>query len=791
MGNENCCKKKDENDNNEIVKDNNKDKKNDKNNNQNEQKEEENINNEFNYQNNQLEEENSFIKMNLINKNNNDSKFYLDIIWIDENVFNGENLNYFDSMKKEYPNIKIQRFKNLEKGFKYILSLEFISVFIIVSGRLYSKYYKKLKENLNKIKCIPINLIFTSEKFKKILENNELDTQQIISYDIQKSINNSFYNSGGVYDNYDEVAKYLNKFNSNFSKKNISKNLHDYSYEGLFTFNYLKTDIELLTPILFKDILTKKKITNEEIIKFNNYLLSLGNEEINYLIEPLSILKYPPIEIVSKYWARIYTIESEFYKEINNKLMNSEIKLYEIYIKTLYFGLESKSLSSDISDKLYRGSIINENEKNQIINNKNNKIIVFSKAFLSFSKELNVALDFLNKNEVKKGVYNVLYELNTLEENEIENYNISNISLKDYSSFENEKEILFLPGSSFEIKDIQIIDEMNICKISLSYIGKFNKDFYEIYNNPQKIKQLTQNNEIINPIMELFFSEKNLLANDNNEIEYLNNGKYILSKIIVNPNFSFCKTKNEYLKRCYNNTIPTFLLKNRYNNNFYMANLFYKINTEKEIFYSNIEFIKKIENPYSLKCVDYFEDNEYYYVIYEYFDETLDSYIKNHKKKNNCYFPINFIHKILSQLNVCLKKMVNINKFHKDIQPGNIYLIYTDEEKNNFDVRLGGFNLSINEEDINYTTCSNFEEDPIFKAPEVLFKGNHSKCDLWSIGQLIYYLYFLKPLNFLFKYKKPNDNDLADLISKLVVEDINSRMSWKEYFSHPFFKKYQ
>ena len=139
--------------------------------------------------------------------------------------------------------------------------------------------------------------------------------------------------------------------------------------------------------------------------------------------------------------------------------MNSEIKLYEIYIKTLYFGLESKSLSSDISDKLYRGSIINENEKNQIINNKNNKIIVFSKAFLSFSKELNVALDFLNKNEVKKGVYNVLYELNTLEENEVENYNISNISLKDYSSFENEKEILFLPGSSFEIKDIQIIDE--------------------------------------------------------------------------------------------------------------------------------------------------------------------------------------------------------------------------------------------------------------------------------------------------------------------------------------------
>ena len=245
---------------------------NDNNNNQNEQIENENsisneeISDEFINQNNQnqIENENSFININLINQNNNDSQICLDIIWIDEYVFNGENLSYFDNMKKEYPNIKIKRFKNLEQGFRYILSLEFISVFIIVSGRLYSKYYKILKENLNKIKCIPINLIFTSEKFKKILENNELDTQQIISYDIQKSINNSFYNSGGVFDNYDDVAKYLNKFNSNFSKKNISKNLHNYSYEGLFTFNYLKTDIELLTPILYKDILTKKKITNEE-----------------------------------------------------------------------------------------------------------------------------------------------------------------------------------------------------------------------------------------------------------------------------------------------------------------------------------------------------------------------------------------------------------------------------------------------------------------------------------------------------------------------------------------------
>ena len=457
------------------------------------------------------EEENeinkSFINISLI-KHDETNKIFLDIIWIDEKVFNSENQYYFEKMKLSYPNIKINLYDDLEEGFNNILDLEFVSIFVIVSGRLYSRYYNKLKDNLNKIKCLPINLIFTSSKFKNILENKEKDIENIISYDIQKSINNSFYNSGGVFDKYEDVAEYLNKYNSNFTKKKFSGNLYNLSYEGLFTFNYLKSDTELLAPILYKDIITKRKITYDEIIQFNKYLLSIGNPEINYLIEPLSILRYTPIDIVCKYWARIYTIECAFYKQLNNKLMNSEFKLYDIYIKTLYYGLESNSLAPNFNDKLYRGSIINKNEISKIINYKNQKVIVFCKAFLSFSKNIDIAVNFL-KRSTKGDEYDyVFYELNTLEQNEIQNYNISNIELKDYSVFKSENEILFLPGSSFEIKEVQNkvnINGLNACKIILSYIGKFNEDFYEIYNNPNKILELTKNNEIITPIREYFF----------------------------------------------------------------------------------------------------------------------------------------------------------------------------------------------------------------------------------------------------------------------------------------------
>ena len=77
--------------------------------------------------------EKSFINIDLINHNDK-SKFYLDIIWIDEKVFNSENQMYFEKMKLNYPNIKINLFDNLEEGFNNILSLEFISIFVIISG---------------------------------------------------------------------------------------------------------------------------------------------------------------------------------------------------------------------------------------------------------------------------------------------------------------------------------------------------------------------------------------------------------------------------------------------------------------------------------------------------------------------------------------------------------------------------------------------------------------------------------------------------------------------------------
>ena len=89
-------------------------------------------------------------------------------------------------------------------------------------------------------------------------------------------------------------------------------------------------------------------------------------------------------------------------------------------------------------------------------------------------------------------------------------------------------------------------------------------------------------------------------------------------------------------------------------------------------------------------------------------------------------------------------------------------------------------------------------------APEILSgKEYNNKCDLWSLGVNIYQLYTKKPpysgqfdniiLNKIDKLGQSvldviEDAKLKDLLSKLLVRDPRYRISWEEYFEHPFFK---
>ena len=152
------------------------------------------------------------------------------------------------------------------------------------------------------------------------------------------------------------------------------------------------------------------------------------------------------------------------------------------YIKVLYEGINLKALPLAFNNVLYRGSSLSNNEIIKIKKYLNDKIkglpgaILFSKTFLSFSKEANKAEKFLSREKNTNNLSKVLFVVE--KENNLD-YDLStHADIENFSYHPNEKEVLFFPFSSFEIKDIKEIINKNekIYGIKLLYLGKYLKE---------------------------------------------------------------------------------------------------------------------------------------------------------------------------------------------------------------------------------------------------------------------------------------------------------------------------
>ena len=711
--------------------------------------------------------------MEIIKDKNNDIK----VIWFDEQINNEENKDYFKQLKSKFN--KSERYELLDEGFNNLYKNnndnDFKIIFVIVSGRLFGKYIKKIKDNINKIINIPYTFIFTSSNYKKLLLKLIPDRDHILSYDTMMTLNNGFYNPGGIYDDFDKLFNEIKIINEKIlSNINIKQRIKDkINYEGILTFEYLESEEDLLAPALYKDIITNEKITKEDCKNFHKFILSYNEDDLNTLTKNLELFTYIPFEILSKYWVRFYTIESDFYKVLNNHLMKSKLSFnYKTFIKMLYRGIEINSLKSYPGKYLYRGSAINKKEIEKIKKYKNigklSNVVVFSKAFLSFSEDRDKAKSFCGKSDDTK--IGCLY---ILENNNI-NLHESNADIQNFSVFPEEKEILFLPGSSFIIKNINEIKDNKI-EIKLNYNGKFKEKYSLIYEDKEKINNLIFKNQLT----------KNISGK---ELIFLKNGKYLIEEILGSGTFG------QIFKGKDLETDEIISIKQILKNS---EDFDYAIN--EAYFYKNMS--EKIK--YSCKFKDFFETENYFYIILAYYDDDLYNFF-NKRKNEKKNFPPNLIKKVFKQLNEAFKELLNHHIVHKDIKPENILIKFNNEDETNFDSALSDYGVSEEYDDENQ--METMVGSIYYMAPEIM-KGEkyNNKCDLYSIGITIYYLYFgefpfKKGANIFdimnkkqsnIKVKIEEDRELEDLITKLLKENPNERISWEEYFDHSFFKQYE
>ena len=393
------------------------------------------------------------------------------IIWIDPNVNNQENISYIKELTS-IESIKPKTFTNISEAINYMKTIKFEEIKIIINSGYYSPFVKSFKENIILMYFAPKIIVFTSDK-SRFFENNKGYNKYI----------ETFYKYGGIVTSFPEVKKFLKKETRDIFDDEILEKEFYRDNEVQLTFEYIDRKDKLMLPMFFKAVISDLKKDNLENYTKSLYNTYSGeNNEIKKLLGSITSMKEIPIEILSKFYIRLYTIDSDFYKNLNKDLGMNKVNKYLSFIKVLYEGLKLRSFPLASKKVLYRGSKISNNELVKIKNFLNNKIpglpgsIVFSRSFLSFSKEKKLAEKFLNNSNNNKDLSKVLY---VLENDNNLGYDLSTHGdIEKISFYPNEKEVLFFPFSSFEIKSVNQFYKNNelIYEIKLIYLGKYLKE---------------------------------------------------------------------------------------------------------------------------------------------------------------------------------------------------------------------------------------------------------------------------------------------------------------------------
>ena len=200
--------------------------------------------------------------------------------------------------------------------------------------------------------------------------------------------------------------------------------------------------------------------------------------------------------------------------------------------------------------------------------------------------------------------------------------------------------------------------------------------------------------------------------------------------------------------------------------------------------------------------IDFKEDSDYYYYIYEYCNGgSLYDYL-TYLQKDKKIISEEEGQYIMKQLIEAIKYLHNEGIVHRDIKPANIFLNYDSGEdilkKNIFKakIKLTGFYISAHLEKGKF--LNTLIGTPRFLAPEVLAKKTYNeKVDIWSLG-VTFALSFLCNPNFDFKnmetylqvpYFKSLSKEANSFIKCTLQYDQEKRINAEELSKHEFLTK--
>ena len=228
---------------------------------------------------------------------------------------------------------------------------------------------------------------------------------------------------------------------------------------------------------------------------------------------------------------------------------------------------------------------------------------------------------------------------------------------------------------------------------------------------------------------------------------------------------------------------------------------------EKDIkkFEEEIQILRTFDHPNIVKLYDYFTTPNSFYLIMEKCSGGNLFYKIMERINLEKLFDERILSKVFWQITSAINYCHHKGLCHRDIKPENICFINLGNMENNpvkiIDFGFGRF-ISPKKK------LSSEVGTALYVAPEVLQHDYNEKCDIWSIGVILFFIIAGKPpfygknnaeiqkkiLSIDYKFDddvwKNVSDDVKDLISHILVKE-DERYTAEQVLQHPWIEKYK
>ncbi|XWS43772.1 hypothetical protein CRYUN_Cryun16bG0132700 [Craigia yunnanensis] len=216
---------------------------------------------------------------------------------------------------------------------------------------------------------------------------------------------------------------------------------------------------------------------------------------------------------------------------------------------------------------------------------------------------------------------------------------------------------------------------------------------------------------------------------------------------------------------------------------------------------SEIFILKRINHPNIIRLHDIIEVPGKIHLLLEYCKGgDLSMYITHHGS-----VPETTAKHFMQQLAAGLQVLRDNNLIHRDLKPQNL-LLSTNDSKAVLKIADFGFARSLQPRGLAETLCGS----PLYMAPEIMqLQKYDARADLWSVGAILFQLVTGKTpftgnnqIQLLQNIMKSTDlhfpaennyltADCKDLCQKLLRHNPVERLTFEEFFNHPFLSQHQ